>query len=958
MNDTATGPWREALGLIDILLSTPQEGREKLLADLATARPELHARVQALLHADAEATRTGFMSVRAQPQRTTTLHPDAKLGPYRIVSEIGKGGMGEVRLARRDDGLYDGEVAIKTLHPYFAQGSMRERFLREAQLLGKLAHPHIARLLDAGVSDGVVYIVLEYVRGEAIDVYCDAHALDVAARLELFADVCAAVASAHSNLIVHRDIKPSNILVTPAGEVKLLDFGIGKLLESDRGAERTELTRMTGRVFTPEFAAPEQILGEPVTTATDVYSLGTLLYVLLVGVRPFGNELTGTKVEHAVLHAEPEPLSRTAGRIDGKTAALRGATPQRLQRILANDLEDIVHLALRKSPRERYGSVLALAEDLARYARHEPVAARAGSRAYRVNRFVRRHRVGVAAAAGVLLATAVGVAGVLYQAREAREQARVAKLEAAKATSVKDYLLKIFEANSERHPDGAAARKTTAEELMDIATAEILADDSQDPAVRTELMTVLHEINGQMEKYSEQEALGKARIRLAEEKFGLADARLAEALADHSEFLRSRQRFDEAREAALRALGILDAQGDRGSLLRGLCEVQLGQIAWGTFDGDATMGIAHFQAAIRILERLPPDHQLVRAWLGLARTYEQSRRYEEAVAANQNGIAMGIRADGPKTTGVAGGHQQMSRALLQLYRFEEAEQHLAKAVEIFTFVHGADSGFTMIAALDVGRTQVRRGRHRAAAEGLEKVLANRIRAYGPNDFWTQQTRLALMSATQGIGDFARTHQLLEESNVALREKHNARLTVATHRQSAVLALEESRYADALSLLDLAVAENAKGPNARSAVTYMLLAYRAEALTGLGRVGEARRSLAEAEPLLEEFDQDPDKVDTQIVRLIRVSADLAEKRVADARAGAASALARLQASTRRTDLWNFEELAQRRLAAAELAGGNKPAACAALDAAIALRSAHALPTDPRLAAARALKKSCA
>ncbi|HEU5135244.1 MAG TPA: protein kinase [Steroidobacteraceae bacterium] len=958
INVQTTGPWREALGLIDILLSTPRDGREQLLSDLARARPELHARVRALLDADAEATRRGFMNVGSVAGRDESLQADMKLGPYRIVRELGKGGMGEVWLARRDDGLYEGEVAIKSLHPFLAHGVMRDRFLREAQLLGKLAHPNIARLLDAGASDGMVFIVLEYVRGDAIDVYCDARSLDVAARLGIFASVCAAVASAHANLIVHRDIKPSNILVTSAGEVKLLDFGIGKFLEPEgAGAERSELTRITGRVFTPAYAAPEQILGEPVTTATDVYSLGVLLYQLLAGVRPFGSETVGARVEHAVLHDEPEPLSRAAGRVDEKTAALRGVSPRRLQRVLGNDLEDIVHRALRKSPQERYGSVQALAEDLGRYARHEPVAARAGSRAYRVNRFVRRHRVGVAAAVGVSLATAIGVAGVLYQASETNQQARIAKLEAAKATSVKDYLLKIFEANSERHPDGAAARKTTAEELMGIATAEILADESQDPAVRLELMSVLHTINAQMENFPEQEALGKARIRVAEETFGAGDARLAEAWIDHSEFLRTRQRLDEARAAVLKAIELLEAQGDRGSLLRGRCEVQLAQIGLGTSNADPVEAVSHFQEAIRILEKLPPHHELVAAWLGLARTYEMTLRFEEAIAADERGIALAIAVDGPRSNAAGGGHQQLSRALLQTYRFEEAERHLAQAVEIFTFVQGPEGGYTMIAALDVGRTQVRRGRHRLAAEGLEKALANRVRVSGQDDLWTQQTRLALTSATLGIGDFARTRQLLDDCNIALREKHNARSIMATNRQAAALAIEESRYAEALSLIDRAIAENARGANARSAVTYPILTYRAEALAGLGRVDEARRALAEAEVLLEKFDKDPDRVDTQTARLARVSVDLADKRVDDARAGAAEALRRIQASKRRADLWNIEELAQRRLASAELAAGNRSAACTALDAAIALRSANALPADPRLAASRELRKNC-
>jgi eukaryotic-like serine/threonine-protein kinase len=432
--DTATGPWREALGVIDTLLGSTQPDRQKQLAELAISRPDLHARVAALLEADLEANRAGFMPLErpsrpAQSDANAVLRADSRLGPYRIVRELGSGGMGEVWLARRDDGMYEGEVAIKTLHPFFAHGAMRDRFLREAQLLGKLTHPNIARLLDAGVADGVVYLVLEYVHGEAIDRYCDAHTLDVESRLKLFNDVCGAVAHAHASLVVHRDIKPANILVTPAGEVKLLDFGIGKLVEAEvAGVERTELTRVTGRIFTPEYAAPEQIRGEPVTIATDIFSLGTLLYALLAGVRPHGNTLTGAPLEHAVLSVDPIPLSRAVRDAGGDVAAARATSPQKLQRALAGDLEDIAALALRKAPTQRYASVPALSEDITRHLRHEPVRARQGSRAYRAGRFVRRNRVAVAAVTGVLIAAIFGVAGVVYQARAAREQARLAQL--------------------------------------------------------------------------------------------------------------------------------------------------------------------------------------------------------------------------------------------------------------------------------------------------------------------------------------------------------------------------------------------------------------------------------------------------------------------------------------------------------------------------------------------------
>ena len=953
----ATGTWREVLGLVDTLLSEPEEAREKLLANLAASRPDLHLRVRALLDADAMATSVGFMSVRRETRAdgSAALQPGARLGPYRIVNEIGKGGMGEVWLARRDDGLYEGEVAIKTLHPFFAHGAMRERFLREAQLLGKLAHPNIARLLDAGVSDGVVYIVLEYVDGESIDVYCDVRSLDIDARLELFADVCAAVSHAHANLVIHRDIKPSNILVTPQGQVKLLDFGIGKLMDADAG--ETELTRVSGRIFTPEFAAPEQVRGETVTTATDVYSLGTLLYVLLAGVRPFGNEVSGPAAEHAVLHLEPESLSRAAGGVDGNTAARRGLSPHRLQRVLANDLEDIAHKALRKVPGERYGSVLALAEDLQRFKRHEPVLARAGSRGYRFNRFVRRHRVAVTASAGVLLAAAVGIAGVLYQAGEAREQARVAKLETAKATAVKDFLLQIFESNGARHPDGARARLTTAEELFDIATEQVIRETDLQPEVRIELMETLANLNLQLERYKESEALGLERIQVVREKLGVADVRLANAHLDHAEFLRQRGRPDEARAQAATAIALREAQGDRNSWTRGLAEIELGQIAYGIWDGSNNEPIDHFLAAIAILEKLEPSHELARAHLGLARAYEYVSRLDEAIASNERGIALAIEIDGPRTTSVAGGHQQLARVLASRHRLDEAEQHLAKAVEIFTFAHGADSGFTQGALLEVGRMKSRRGQHRAAIDVLSPVLERYLLVDGPRNVRVQQARQALADASIAIGDFARAKALLDECADALRSSKNVRLRFGVARSLAILALEQGRADAALAHLEEAERFIAAIPGPSGIPTAQLLSTRSEAAVAAGNAADARSAISKATVLLAEFDKDPEKIESLYLRLAEAGADLRNSRIAEARAGAAFVLARTGASRRRAELWELEDLAQRRFAAAELASGNRSAACAAWDAAIALRTAHALPSDPRIAASRAAKTKC-
>ena len=296
------------------------------------------------------------------------------IGPYTLISQIGQGGMGSVWLAERSDGRFERRVAVKFLNIALMGKSGEERFKREGSILGRLAHPHIAELVDAGVSAaGQPYLVLEYVEGDHIDRYCDQQRLDVEARIRLFLDVLDAVAHAHANLIVHRDLKPSNVLVRNDGQVKLLDFGIAKLLEGE-GQEggATVLTVEGGRAMTPEYAAPEQVTGAPVTTATDVYALGVLLYVVLTGQHPAGSGLRSpADLVKAIVDTEPtrpsEVVSATNANAKETTtnAARRTTTPDKLSRLLRGDLDTIVAKALKKNPQERYASVTALADDLA-----------------------------------------------------------------------------------------------------------------------------------------------------------------------------------------------------------------------------------------------------------------------------------------------------------------------------------------------------------------------------------------------------------------------------------------------------------------------------------------------------------------------------------------------------------------------------------------------------------------
>src|SRR5512143_1219065 len=411
----STQRWHELQALFAAALEQPIDGRDAFVEQACGADAALASQLRALLAHDEQAEDPVTHLVQEAASRALG-DRDARrawvgrrLGAWRIVEHLADGGMGAVFRAERADGQFEQQVAIKLLNPAFVAGQAADRLAAERRILARLEHPHIARLLDGGTTDdGAPYFVMEYVDGTPIDDYCSTHALDTAARLKLFRQVCGAVDAAHRNLVVHRDLKPANILVDRQGQPKLLDFGIAKLVER---ADAT-LTAADQRVLTPTHASPEQIRGEPVTTSTDVYALGVLLYQLLAGRLPFtGDEKTpasAAELARQVLHSEPPPPS--AAVMQGRRERIGAArqhdatlTPRRLGRELRGDLDNIVMMALRKEPARRYGSVQALDDDIARFLRNQPVHARSNALRYRIGKFVLRHRVGLVAGAAVLL---------------------------------------------------------------------------------------------------------------------------------------------------------------------------------------------------------------------------------------------------------------------------------------------------------------------------------------------------------------------------------------------------------------------------------------------------------------------------------------------------------------------------------------------------------------------------
>jgi WD40 repeat protein/serine/threonine protein kinase len=367
------------------------------------------------------------------------------VGPYRLVRPLGAGGMAEVWLAERADGAFRREVALKLPMLFRIRSELAVRFERERDILAALVHPNIARLYDAGVSrDGLPYIAMEYVVGTPVTEHCDNQRLSVRARLELFLQILGAVRYAHANLVIHRDIKPSNVLVTKAGQVQLLDFGIAKILNEGE-AKETKLTAVGGRVLTPDYAAPEQITGAPITTATDIYALGVVLYELLTGRRPYRleHESLGA-LEQAILHAEPVPPSRLT--VTASTAQARATTVRKLRKELDGDLSSITLRALKKATSKRYESASEFAEDIGRFLRGETVLAQPDSAAYRLRKFVGRHRFAIGAIGTLIITLAVGLATTAYEAHAAAAQ-RDSALQAQRRSLTQTAAARLREAD-------------------------------------------------------------------------------------------------------------------------------------------------------------------------------------------------------------------------------------------------------------------------------------------------------------------------------------------------------------------------------------------------------------------------------------------------------------------------------------------------------------------------------
>ena len=481
--------WQRLEALFQSALDCDPRNRAAWLDAACGGDFELRREVEALLAAhetgDFDFTRAAFgEALRVLEQHTARVQAGQRIGPYRLVRELGHGGMGRVYLAARADEAFEKQVAIKIVERGLESEEVTRRFESERHILARLDHPNIVRIIDGGTTpDGLAYIVMDYVEGEPIDQYCDGHALDVEGRLRLFQGVCAAVHYAHQHLVIHRDIKPANVLVTAEGVPRLLDFGIAKLLAAE--AALSEATRTVLRRLTPEYASPEQVRGETLTTASDVYSLGVLLYRLLSGQSPYRTAASAANVlERAICDDAPERPSAAVAR--ARCVPPGEGTPDRLRRRLAGDLDNIALMALRKEPQRRYASVEQLSQDISRYLAKLPVMARADTAGYRTGRFIVRHRIGVAASAAMVLLLIAGVVGTSWQARVARAERARAQQQFNDVRRLATSFLFEFNSSIQNLPGATPARKLLVQRALEYLSK--LAQQSQgDRSLQREL---------------------------------------------------------------------------------------------------------------------------------------------------------------------------------------------------------------------------------------------------------------------------------------------------------------------------------------------------------------------------------------------------------------------------------------------------------------------------------------
>ena len=787
----------EAESLFHQLADLSSEDRARYFST-HTVDPEVRRQTEALLaHDRAEDPLASLVGGQAAAAVGRAVEA-AICGPYRLLKPIGRGGMGEVWLAERTDGVLKRPVALKL--PYTSGPHFAERLNREKEILEGLVHPGIARLYDAGVAEGGrPFLALELVEGTNVTAYCDGRALPVRARVDLFLQVLAAVQYAHAHLVIHRDLKPANILVTASGEIKLLDFGIAKLTTQGEARE-TELTERGGRALTLPYASPEQISGQPVTTASDVFSLGAILFELLTGERPFVPlRDSPAALEEAILTVEPRRPSQRVG--SQEQARTRSTTPRRLRAVLKGDLDLILLKALRKRPDERYSTVDALRADIERYVAGEAVLAQPRSTRYRVVKFVLRHKLPVASAAAVFLALAGGLSAALWQAGIARKEART-------SAAVETFIADIFRANSIEQPDPVKARETTARQLLDIGARKVTGGMNDAPEAKLRMLAILGSLYTDLELSDRAVELQKQRVALARKVYGARSLPVVPALTDLAGALHASRSVNEREAVLLEGKSILDASGDFGSITRAALCAALSEHYAST---ELSRAIHYAEEAVHIYRKYPPSPHLGHALYLAGISYANADRNEPAVTALREAIAISKKFNGDPNSDLPRYYAYQAQAELDLNQYPAAEEDYQEAYRYAKALNGDEDVDTIETESRLGTFLVLTSRPQEALPYLEKAKAACLKTKGLNDpFYMPQM---LVQYGMGLHALGRPEEALRVISDAAenrrRNRPGTRYLGQILEDQATVSLDLGRYQIAQQLLQEAMEIRAK-----------------------------------------------------------------------------------------------------------------------------------------------------
>ncbi len=708
-----TARWLRASRHLDRVLDLPAAERDACVDAIRREDPDIATDVAVMLEQHRQLNAEGFLDAATPIRPMEASMAGVVIGAYTLKANIGYGGMGSVWLASRSDGRYEGQVAVKLLNAALVGRGGEERFRREGTILARLAHPNIARLIDAGVSNtGQPYLVLELVEGLHLDVYCDEKRLTVDERIRLFLDVQSAVAHAHANLIVHRDLKPSNVLVTADGRVKLLDFSIAKLIE-DNGVSR--LTREAGSAMTPKYAAPEQVTAGPITTATDVYSLGVLLYELLSGKHPTAPKARSS-AEFARAIAELEAAKASLAPPDeAAVAARRSTTPERLHRALLGDLDTILAKALKIDPAERYRSVTEFAEDLRRHINHQPISARPDTVRYRARKFARRHWRGLAAAGAALAMLTTLVAFYTVQLTEERDRAQV---QAEKAARISELLTSVLTSVDPYRTPGAT--EPTVRNLLDSAAARVATELADQPELQAEMLTVIGRTYESLGIYDKALPTLEQALAISRRAFGNAHVRVAQSLNDLGVLYRSTGDWKAAEQVLAESLAM------RRRLL----------------------GSQHPDLAITLVE-----------W---ARLMRDRGRAGDAETAAREALVIRTAVYGDEHRQTATSKRELGLLLWDKSDLEGAELLLRQNVETSARQLGADHPNVASAKASLGALLIARGDYAAGEALLRGTVETRRKIFGDTHEEYGGALIGLAYALEAQGRLAEAQALIEQ----------------------------------------------------------------------------------------------------------------------------------------------------------------------------------------------------